>query len=68
MKYLVENGVDVNAQTIRCETPLMFANENGNLNVVQYLVENGAQVDEVDSVNNDGETSLFHNQSEEQQK
>ncbi len=45
VKYLVENGADVNAKCIVNETTPIF--ETSTLDVARYLVEHGAQLDVV---------------------
>lgn len=42
------NGADVNAINIAGETPLIIACQNGSLDIVIYLLENGANKDAVD--------------------
>ena len=37
-------GADVNAKDAAEQTPLMYASESGRLDIVKYLVENGADV------------------------
>ena len=49
VKYLVENGADLNAKYHDNDTALMIASANGYLEICKYLVENGARVDERDS-------------------
>ena len=44
VKYLVEEGADVNAHVMGDETPLIRAAWSGHLDVVKYLVEQGADV------------------------
>ncbi len=51
VKYLVENGADVNAFDNLIFTPLMYASYRGHLDIVKYLVENGADVNAVDYSN-----------------
>lgn len=43
-KALVKSGADINAQDDKNRTALMYACENGHLEAVQYLVENGATI------------------------
>ena len=45
VKYLVDNGADVNAKDNDHWNVLMFAIENGKLDMVRYLFEQGADVD-----------------------
>lgn len=52
VKYLVENGTDVNTVDSSGDTPLM---KTKSLDVVEYLVENGA---DIHKTNNYGETVL----------
>ncbi|MDH3784845.1 MAG: PQQ-binding-like beta-propeller repeat protein [Acidobacteriota bacterium] len=49
MKQLVTEGVDVNAPTRYQATALSFACDKGHLEVVKYLVENGADLNPKDS-------------------
>ena len=44
VKYLVENGADVNALDEWGKTPLYMASYRGHLDIVKYLLENGADV------------------------
>ncbi|KAK6531102.1 hypothetical protein TWF281_007927 [Arthrobotrys megalospora] len=45
---LLAKGADVNAKCLRKRTPLIEASENGNLELVRRLIENGANVSDVD--------------------
>ena len=55
---MVENGADVNARSSRNNlTPLMAASINGDVNVISFLVTQGANVD---LQNNSGNTALHH--------
>jgi len=56
VKYLVENGVDVNTDTIFGETPLFYTCRGRNVATVKYLIEHGA---DVNKENNFGKTPLF---------
>ena len=42
VKYLLQNGADVNATCKYKETTLKVASKKGHLEIVKYLVENGA--------------------------
>ena len=44
VKYLVEQGADMEAKGEFDRIPLHIACDNGNLNVVKYLVKQGADV------------------------
>ena len=55
VKYLVENGADVNEKGFENETALMYASENGHLEMVKYLVEYGADV----NANNQSNKTAF---------
>ena len=50
VKYLVENGADINAKDYEEFTSLIRASINGHLEVVKYLVENGADINTKDHV------------------
>ena len=52
MKYLVENGADVNAGA------LMYASENGHFEIVKYLIANGANIDSTYSANTEIQSFL----------
>jgi ankyrin repeat protein len=41
----IEGGTNVNARDIAGQTALMYAAETGRLHVVEYLIENGADLD-----------------------
>ena len=57
VKYLVENGADINAKNNDGETALMKSSANHeNIEIVKHLVENGADVNDKD---NNGETALM---------
>ena len=57
LRYLVENGADINACSDDHCTPLMIAIKMGHINVATYLVEHGAKVDLKDD---HGCTALHH--------
>ena len=44
IKFLVENGADVNGNDYNNRSALMIASKKGNFELVKYLVENGADV------------------------
>jgi ankyrin repeat protein len=48
VKYLVDNGAQVNAKDNYDRTALMFACENGHLEMVKFFVEKVADVNEKD--------------------
>jgi len=47
IKTLVKNGADVNVLDIHGKTPLMYACENKNMEVITYLIKYGADVNQV---------------------
>ena len=49
VKYLVENGADVNAKAYYEYTAIIIACLNGRFDIVNYLAENGADVNARDS-------------------
>ena len=51
MKYLVQNGAQIDARSYTNSTPLMYASTEGHLEIVKYLTQNGAQIDARDSMN-----------------
>ncbi|MDR1383954.1 MAG: ankyrin repeat domain-containing protein [Planctomycetaceae bacterium] len=57
VKYLVENGADVNAKndSLFQRTPIHAVVESDNLEIVKYLVEKGAGVN---AINQKGKTPL----------
>lgn len=48
VKFLIENGADVNAKDKRGETPLMFASAFDRCRVLKLLIDNGADVNAKD--------------------
>ena len=40
----IENSADVSAKNKKGKTALRFASQNGHLDIVKYLVENGADI------------------------
>ena len=47
--FLVEEaGADVNAYNYKVQTPLHIASYYGNMDLVEYLVEKGAEIDAAD--------------------
>ena len=53
---MVENGGNLNALTITQATPFMRAIESASYKVVEYLLEQGA---DVNAKNENGRTALF---------
>ncbi|MGB7931138.1 MAG: ankyrin repeat domain-containing protein, partial [Gammaproteobacteria bacterium] len=58
IKGLIAQGKDINARNIRGQTSLHLATTKGNSDVVQLLLESGAEVDAV--ATNSGCTSLHY--------
>ena len=46
MKYLIEHGADVNGKTNKNYSILHYAVRRSSLELVKYLVENGAEITE----------------------
>jgi len=44
IKFLTENGADLNVKSNSNMTPLHYSSQNGHLSVVDYLVKNGADI------------------------
>ncbi len=65
---MVESGANVNAQTKYDETPLMNASQYTCLGIVQYLVENGAQIDKMDYEGKTALTFFSESKRESEQK
>ena len=56
LKSLVEAGADINIQSGELKwTPIMKASHNGNIDIVRYLLDHGADIELTDV---DGDTSL----------
>lgn len=55
VKYLIENGADINAKDSNGDNLLMIALEYRELDIVKYLLEKGANVN---IKNNEGKTVL----------
>ena len=55
VKQRVEKGADVNAVDEFGKTPIMFAAENGHVEIVILLIKKGAYINEIDS---EGNTAL----------
>lgn len=51
VKYLVDKKVDINRRTHSGQTPIMVACANGNLEIVEYLYEKGANIITIGRVN-----------------
>ena len=45
LKYLLENGAQIDAKTKNGLTPLHYASHYGQLDIVKYLIEKGAQIE-----------------------
>ncbi|ORX78888.1 ankyrin, partial [Anaeromyces robustus] len=48
VRYLVEQGADLNKEDWKGETPLFNACKSGNETIVEYLVEYGADLNKED--------------------
>lgn len=46
VKWLVQNGIDVNKTHVCGNSPLYFAIETGNISMAYYLINKGAKIDE----------------------
>nr|NGX63662.1 Phosphocholine transferase AnkX [Candidatus Anoxychlamydiales bacterium] len=57
VKYLKENGVDLNAKNDEGQTALIRAVLKGHLVIVKYLIENGADLNEKSNI---GKTALMY--------
>ena len=59
VKLLIDNGVDVNGKDVQGKTALYHALEleKRKINIVEYLIEHGANVNEI--INDENETILF---------
>ena len=47
---ILNEGTDINSEDEEGRTPLLLASKNGHMEVVQYLVENGADMTRVAKV------------------
>jgi len=56
IKYLIENGSDINAKNWKGETPLILSAKHLHLEIIRYLIENGADINAKDD---NGRTSLM---------
>ncbi|WP_304332129.1 ankyrin repeat domain-containing protein [Brachyspira innocens] len=43
VKYLISSGYDINTEDDYYKTPLMYASENGHLEVAEFLKSKGAK-------------------------
>jgi len=57
IKFLIENGADVNAVDHMDRTPLFLCESQIYSGIIDLLIDNGAKVNAVDDI---GETPLFH--------
>ncbi len=44
VKFLVEHNIDMNNKGKNSQTPLFYACNDGNENIVEYLMECGADI------------------------
>ncbi|WP_371253361.1 ankyrin repeat domain-containing protein [Orientia tsutsugamushi] len=57
VKYLIEQGVDINTQNLRGSTALHIASYNGNIQMAMFLLANNAAVDTQNVYSN---TALYY--------
>ncbi len=60
-KMLIEKGADINAVDGPLTSALMFASEEGNIDLVKLLIENGADSDLVDQKNETAKDKAIKN-------
>ena len=51
LKTCIKRGVDVNTSAKNGQTPLMIASEDGDLEIVLFMFEKGAQINKIDHDN-----------------
>ena len=56
VKYLIQNGANVNEKLKNGDTILMWAASNGKIDIIKKLISHGAKINEKDV---DGYTALF---------
>jgi hypothetical protein len=61
IKYLIENGADINIVDNEGNTPLINASKYSDINIIKYLIEHGADVNITDNKNNKWYNYLFDN-------
>jgi len=52
VKYLIENGAEINKENEKGDTPLIIATKNKNETIVNYLIENRANLNKKRKLDN----------------
>ncbi|OUM65003.1 hypothetical protein PIROE2DRAFT_60299 [Piromyces sp. E2] len=63
IKYLIDNGADVNKKNKHGDTPLIKAIRTWKNDIVKYLIENGADVNKVDKEGNSPLINAYYSEN-----